>query len=245
MSPTEARASRGPRWLRSKKSRWIAASALVLGLTGASVGVASSRSSEPLAAPTPAAGAFGFGSGDGASNARTAPAAGGATGTITSVSPSGFTLTTVTGQKVTVNDSSATTYRDGSSTSESSVVQDEQKVLVLGIVDSTSISASSVTVQTDTTEPSTAATVIGFDRGKPSAETQVGTIPADWSAGQGTLVSGAAASEGAEAALAAYPGGIVDRVVKLSDGDYNVHLIGVNWPHHVFLNSDFQVIGAE
>jgi hypothetical protein len=48
-----------------------------------------------------------------------------------------------------------------------------------------------------------------------------------------------------EAALAACPGGVIDRVVKLSNGEYNVHYIGVGWPHHVFVNEDFKVIGAE
>jgi hypothetical protein len=33
--------------------------------------------------------------------------------------------------------------------------------------------------------------------------------------------------------------------VLLSSGDYNVHVIGVNWPHHVFVNTNFQVVGAE
>jgi hypothetical protein len=50
--------------------------------------------------------------------------------------------------------------------------------------------------------------------------------------------------------LAAYPGGrvvvvVVDRVVKLSNGEYEVHNIGVNWPHHVFVNQDFGVVGAD
>jgi hypothetical protein len=48
-----------------------------------------------------------------------------------------------------------------------------------------------------------------------------------------------------EAALAAYPGGIVDRVVKLSNGQYEVHNIGVNWPYHIFVNQNFKVVGAE
>ena len=48
-----------------------------------------------------------------------------------------------------------------------------------------------------------------------------------------------------KAALAAYPGGILDRVAKLSDGEYAVHNIGVNWPHHIFVNQDFKVIGAD
>jgi hypothetical protein len=48
-----------------------------------------------------------------------------------------------------------------------------------------------------------------------------------------------------EAALADYPGGVVDRVVKLSDGEYEVHYIVVNWPHHIFVNQDFNVVGAD
>jgi hypothetical protein len=31
----------------------------------------------------------------------------------------------------------------------------------------------------------------------------------------------------------------------VSSGEYNVHIIGVNWPHHVFVSTDFKVIGAE
>ena len=31
---------------------------------------------------------------------------------------------------------------------------------------------------------------------------------------------------------------------EISNGSYEVHNIGVNWPHHVFVNQDFQVIGA-
>ena len=50
---------------------------------------------------------------------------------------------------------------------------------------------------------------------------------------------------GSADALAAYPGGTVNRVVLLSNGEYNVHMIAVNWPHHVFVNKEFKVIGAE
>ena len=60
----------------------------------------------------------------------------------------------------------------------------------------------------------------------------------------GTIVSGTAANKATEAALAAYPGGVVDRVVSVGNGEYNVHYIGVNWPHHVFVNADFTVVGA-
>ena len=34
-------------------------------------------------------------------------------------------------------------------------------------------------------------------------------------------------------------------MVKLSDGEYEVHNIGVNWPHHIFVNQNFNVVGAD
>jgi hypothetical protein len=89
------------------------------------------------------------------------------------------------------------------------------------------------------------ANVIPFHRGQPSPAKVVGQVPQGWSAGSGTIVTGTAANKAKAAAIAAYPGGIVNRVVLLSNGDYNVHIIAVNWPHHVFVNSDFKVIGAE
>jgi hypothetical protein len=87
--------------------------------------------------------------------------------------------------------------------------------------------------------------VIPFDRGQPSPATKVGQVPASFRAGTGTIITGAAANKARAAALAAYPGGTVNRVVLLSDGEYNVHMIGVNWPHHVFVNQNFKVVGAE
>jgi hypothetical protein len=91
---------------------------------------------------------------------------------------------------------------------------------------------------------SAAAGVVPFQSGAPSTAKQVGQIPANYSQGSGTIVSGTAANRATEAALAAYPGGVVDRVVQLSNGQYEVHSIGVNWPHHIFVNQDFQVVGA-
>jgi SSS family solute:Na+ symporter len=43
----------------------------------------------------------------------------------------------------------------------------------------------------------------------------------------------------------ALAGGVVDRVVRLSNGEYEVHYIGVNWPHHIFVDEGFTVVGAE
>jgi hypothetical protein len=87
--------------------------------------------------------------------------------------------------------------------------------------------------------------VIPFQRGAKSTSKQVGQIPASYSQGSGTIFSGKTANKATEAALAAYPGGVVDRVVKLSNGEYEVHNIGVNWPHHIFVNQDFKVVGAD
>ena len=81
-------------------------------------------------------------------------------------------------------------------------------------------------------------------RGAPTTSKQVGQIPANYSQGSGTIVNGTAANSATESALAAYPGGIVDRVVQLSNGEYEVHNIGVNWPHHIFVSQDFKVVGA-
>ncbi|HVS04604.1 MAG TPA: hypothetical protein VHK65_00355 [Candidatus Dormibacteraeota bacterium] len=92
---------------------------------------------------------------------------------------------------------------------------------------------------------SSAAGAIPFQRGAPTASKQVGQIPPNYRQGSGTIVSGTTANRATEAALAAYPGGVVDRVVKLSNGEYEVHYIGVNWPHHVFVNQDFTVVGAD
>jgi hypothetical protein len=161
------------------------------------------------------------------------------------VTTSGFTLTTSGGQKVTVHEASSTAYEKGTSTASASAVTKGETVLVLGTTDSTTTNATQVIVQTAGSSPSSAATVIPFKRGTATVSKQVGQIPADYSQGSGTIVSGTTANKATEAALAAYPGGIVDRVVQLSNGEYEVHNIGVNWPHHIFVNQDFKVIGAE
>jgi hypothetical protein len=87
--------------------------------------------------------------------------------------------------------------------------------------------------------------VIPFTRGQPSPATKVGQVPANFNPGAGKIITGTAANKAKAAALAAYPGVTVNRVVLLSNGEYNVHIIGVNWPHHVFVSKDFKVVGAE
>jgi hypothetical protein len=72
----------------------------------------------------------------------------------------------------------------------------------------------------------------------------VGQVPQNWRPGTGTIITGATANEAKAAALAKYPGGTVNRVLKLSDGSYAVHMIKISWPHHVFVSQTFKVIGA-
>ena len=148
---------------------------------------------------------------------------------------------------MTVNELSSTTYRKGTSSISASSVKKGESVLVLGTTNGATITASQVIVQPTGGgfASSTAAAVVPFASGAPSTSKQVGQIPANYSQGSGTIVSGTKANKATEAALAPYPGGIVDRVVKLSNGEYEVHNIGVNWPHHIFVNQDFKVIGAD
>jgi hypothetical protein len=183
--------------------------------------------------------------GGGGSNARSGPAEGGTSGTVASVSKSGFTISTSAGQTVTINTTSTTTYRKGTTTTAASAVKKGKKIVVVGMVNATTrtITASQVITQT-TGGGSPTTKVVQFQPGAPSTAKQVGQIPANYTQGSGTIVSGTTANQATKAALAAYQGGIVDRVVKLSNGEYEVHNIGVNWPHHIFVNKHFKVIGA-
>jgi hypothetical protein len=233
----------------SKLTRPIAIGATALAIAGGTYGIVSatastgsgvaSTASSPT--PTPAHHAPGIGG----SKARSGPAAGGSVGTVASVSKSGFTMTTATGQKVTVKSSSSTKYRKGTKSSSARAVKKGASLLVLGRTGGTTITAATIVVQTTgAPEAPSAAEVVPFKRGSTTTSKQVGQIPASYAQGSGTIVSGTAANKATEAALAAYPGGVVDRVVKLGNGEYEVHNIGVNWPHHVFVDQSFKVVGA-
>jgi hypothetical protein len=223
--------------LSRRLTRPIAVAAAALAIGGGAYGIVSATAGNGSAAATaatttptgrPAPRSMG-------SNARSGPAAGGTLGTIDSVSTSTFTLTTPADQKVTVTKASSTTS-----------VKKGVNVLVLGTVNGTTIIAGKVIVEpTSGSAKSSAAGVVPFQQRAPSTAKQVGQIPANYSQGSGTIVGGTAANNATEAALAAYPGGVVDRVVKLSNGEYEVHNIGVNWPHHIFVNQTFKVVGAD
>src|ERR1700736_1013908 len=212
------------------------------GISGTATASSSSSTSSSSTTTQPS------GSGGGGSNARSGPASGGASGTVGSVSMSSFTMSTSAGETVTDGEAPSTTYQKGTSPTSASAITTGEPVLVLGTTSGVTITAAQVIVQPtggSGSATSSASGVVPFQRGAPTTSKQVGQIPPNYSQGSGTIVSGTTANKATEAALAAYPGGVVDRVVKLSNGEYEVHNIGVSWPHHIFVNQDFKVIGAE
>jgi len=240
---------------RSNRTKVIAAGVAAVVIGGGAYGIVAATSGSPATTASTVGHGPESGSGSGqGSNARSGPEPGGSVGTASGVSATGFTLTTATGQKVTIKETSATTYEQGTGTTAGtssgattvapSAVTAGESVLVLGTTDSTTITATQVIVPPPAGGTSPGGQVISYAKGKQGSSQQVGQIPADYTQGTGTIVTGTTADQAIEAALAAYPGGVVDRVVQLGDGDYEVHYIGVNWPHHIFVNQSFQVIGA-
>jgi hypothetical protein len=227
----------------------IAVGATAIAIGGGAYGIVSATASTgPRTATTaattssPTSGRAGLGGGG--SNARSGPAAGGSIGKVSSVSKSGFDLVTSTGEKVTIKATSATSYEKGANRASASAVTKGKTVLVLGKDDNTTITATKVIVGPPKPDSKSASQVVGFNRGTGDKSKAVGQIPASYKQGTGTIVSGTTANNATEAALLAYPGGVVDRVVKLSNGEYEVHNIGVNWPHHIFVTQHFKVVGA-
>jgi hypothetical protein len=232
--------------LTRRLTRPLAIGAAVVVIGGGAAGIGSATSSNGSAGASTGQTANAGSAAKTGSNARSGPAAGGVVGTVSSVSTSSFTVSTSAGQKVTVKKASSTTYRKGTNSTSASAIAKGKAVLVLGTTNGKTITATQVIVKpasgrSPTFSPSK---VVPFKRGAPTTSKQDGQIPANYSQGSGAIVSGTRANKATTAALAAYPGGIVDRVVKLSNGEYEVHNIGVNWPHHIFVNKSFKVVGA-
>jgi len=231
-----------------KLTKPIAIGAMAIAIAGGAYGIVNATASNGASTATTATSTAGDsgrpGLGGRGSNARSAPAAGGAVGTVGSVSKSNLTVSTSAGQKVTVNKTSSTKYRKGAQSVSAAAIKKGQSVLVLGTTNGTTITATQVIVQPTGSGSATSSAVAPFQQGAPSASKQVGHVPASYTQGSGTIVIGTTSNKATEAALAAYPGGIVDRVVKLSNGEYEVHNIGVNWPHHIFVNKNFKFVGA-
>ena len=256
MPPAPPQGPSGKRgFFARKRTMVISAAIAVVAVAGISIGlVATSGSSSTTTASsttatTSNAGApFAAAGGGQGSNARTTNEPGGSAGTVASVSSTGFTLTTTVGETITVTESSSTTYQNATSgtatSSTASAVATGDGILVLGTVNSTTIAATQVTIEPTGSPYTTASSdVTAEQQGQQNTSQSYGTIPSDYTEGQGTIVGVSTADQAVETALAEYPGGIVDRVVQLGDGDYEVHDIGTNM-HHIFENSSFQVIGA-
>ncbi|MED7828483.1 hypothetical protein [Streptomyces chiangmaiensis] len=235
---THARRGSALRRLSKKKGAWIVAAGLTCALAGVA-GLGTASATTPTAAtvsPSPSGG-----------GARSAPSDGGATGIVDSTSDSGFTFSTATGVEVTVDETSTTAYTINGHDTSAKTVEKGKSVLVLGVVDSATITATRVDVQPGGdggAAAAEAAGVIAFQQGTPSPVKSVGQIP-NYTEGEGTIVSGTTAYKATKAAQAVVPGGIVDRVVELNNGQYEVHNISINWPHHVFVSKDFKVLGYE
>jgi Domain of unknown function (DUF5666) len=235
-----------------KLTRPLAIGAAALAVSGGAYGIvsatASTGSGSAATTSPPVASTARRPPGVGGSNARSGPAAGGTAGTVESVSRSSFTVLTAAGQKATIETTSATGYETTTSSSSARTVQSGAHVLVLGTTSGTTITATEVVTGAagaGSTGTSSSSGVVPFQRGAQSTSKQVGQIPAAYNEGSGTIVSGTAANDATRAALTAYPGGIVDRVVELSNGEYEVHDVGVNWPHHIFVNRNYEVVGAD
>jgi hypothetical protein len=205
----------------------------------------------------PPGGPLGAGRGgpvDARSGPRSPPSDGGVMGTVDSLSPTGFVISTGAGRKVNVETASSTTYRKGKSSTSASAIAAGASVMVLGKVGfgAQGLQASAVTAGVVIVQPAAAggsapaAPAAPFQRGAPAAEKRVGEIPADYVEGEGTIMNGPDAHKATEAALAStyYGGGLINRVVKLKTGVYEVHNVTVPWPHHIFVNQDFKVVGA-
>jgi len=235
--------------LSQRLTRLLAIGATAIAIGGGACGILSATASTGSGTATTASSTSATSAphvpGSPGSNSRSGPATGGSIGKVSSVSTSGFGLLTSAGEKVTVKETSSTRYEKGTKSASASAVTKGKTALVLGTTGGTTITATQVTVQPTNSGSKTSSKVIPFQPGAPSTSRQAGQIPANYKQGSGTIASGTTANTATRAALAAYPGGIADRVVQLSNGEYEVHNIGVNWPHHIFVNQDFMVVGAD
>ena len=180
------------------------------------------------------------------------PAEGGTVGAIDSMSASDFVVSTSTGLKVTVEKTPSTIYRKGAIRTSARAIKSGDSVLVFGMVDlamtggttKPTIAASQVIVQPAGKAGSAALSTTNGTGFRTLVAKQVGLIPPATQE-RGMLVNGTEADKATEAALGAYAGGLVNRVVKLSDSVYDVHNAAISWPHNIYVDQDFKYVGAK
>jgi hypothetical protein len=190
--------------LTQRLTRPLAIGAAVVVIGGGTAGIVSATSSNGSAGASTGQTANAVSAAKAGSNARSGPAAGGVVGTVSSVSTSSFVVSTSAGQEVTVKTASSTTYRKRTRSTSASSVANGKPVLVLGRTNGTTITARQVVVNPATGGSPTfsPSKVVSFKRGAPTTSKQDGQIPANYSQGSGTIVSGTAANKATKAALA-------------------------------------------
>jgi hypothetical protein len=205
----------------------------------------------------------------GAQAPRAPPSEGGTVGFVDSVSDAGFVVVMSSGQKATVQLGAATTYRKGNGAATKAAIIPGQPIMILGIIqdiqgerktviDANQVIAQPVGIKITPPAPGADGSIqrpagaagapgapgaAGGAGGRAEAKA-VGTPPSFYKEGEGTIVATAEANKAIVPALTAWPTGVINRVVKLSDGSYEVHHVGVNWPHHIFVGADFKYYAA-
>ena len=157
-----------------------------------------------------------------------------------------FTISTSAGQRVTVNKASSTTYQNGTNSTSASAITKGESVLVLGTTNGTTITASPGHRATGMAAgPQPLPRQGWFPSSVVPRPRQSRSVRSQRTTARGREQSSAEQKRIRRRKLRCPPtGGVVDRVVKLSNGEYEVHNIGVNWPHHIFVNQGFKVVGA-
>src|SRR5487761_1300795 len=108
----------------SNRAKITAAGIAAIMIGGGSYGIVAATSGSSTTTTTATSHPFAGGAGSGAtgSNARSGPAAGGTTGTVSSLSTSGFTVSTSTGEKVTIKEASSPTYENGTAPASATAI---------------------------------------------------------------------------------------------------------------------------
>ena len=234
----------------SKRSRVIAAGIAAIVIGGGSYGIVAATSSSATttaSSSTTSSGhglAGGSGTGSG-SNARSGPAAGGSVGTVSERVRVRLHADDRTGQKVTIKEASSTTYEKGTSPASSQCRHHRRTGSRAGDDrqhDHHGHPGHRGSAQQQRIVPRGADDRLhqgdaGFDR--EGRHDPVGLHP-----GVGDARQRHDRGQGDRSRAGRLPGRRRRPGRELGNGDYEVHNIGVNWPHHIFVNADFQVIGA-
>jgi len=145
----------------------------------------------------------------------------------------------------------STIYSNGQRSIRAGGIAPGESVIVVGVVAFGAQGRAVTTITAEDVILQPAAAVVSAkpapvqQRGQAAPEQRIGEIPADYVEGGGTVINGPEANKATEAALKSefYQGGLINPVVKQNHGIYECHNL-VAGPHHIFVNSDFKVIGA-